>query len=121
MSRFFEQVVTQADQESKSVIGYTVMDFQDDGFGNSVPFADHRAAVITTKTTEKDGKQITKTTSFVGMGALEIDAMIAALQAAKREVMIKRMAETSKWHANFMSVEADQEAIAEAISEGFEG
>ena len=118
MSRFFEQVVSQADQESSSVIGYTVMDFQDDGFGNSVPFADHRAAVITTKTTEKDGMQ---TTSFTSMDALEIDDMIAALQAAKRQVMIKRMAETSKWHANLMAVEADQEAAAEALAEGLEG
>ena len=96
MSRFFEQSVASdtnaigVGTESK-VVAYTMVDVQDDENGNSVMSEQHRAAIIKTATFEQEGELFAQNTDYIGLDIDDIDAMIKALQEAKKQIVIKRM------------------------------
>ena len=90
MSTFFEQSFGEASEGTK-VIASVVMDMTDDENGNSVMFEDHRAFVQQVATVEQDGITRTTVKNSVGMTVHEIDELIAALEAAKKEIYYKRM------------------------------
>lgn len=118
MATLFNQVIgTESDLRTVAVSAYSVMDMADDEDGNSVVYEHWQAAVTKSVRYEQDdGRVVTKTTSRVVVEVDEIDAMIAALQVAKREIYAKRMEAATEWFNANREEEAQAQAEAAEVN-----
>ena len=106
MSKFFEQSFGDVAQ-GKKVFASSVMDMVDDENGKAVVSYEHRAFVAQTKMVEVDGEMRSTTTQSISMDVHEIDELIAALQSARQEIYVKRMADATAW---FLADKAERDA-----------